>query len=143
MSHNIHFFTEGIAFRIQNKNKIRDWINNTAIEESKGTGEICIIFCDDNYLFRLNRKYLKHYTLTDIITFPLMEEANVISGDIYISLPRIIDNAKKFKQNRNDELKRVVIHGILHLIGYNDSSEKEREEMRAKENYYIKKFIVL
>jgi rRNA maturation RNase YbeY len=142
MINNIQFFTEGIAYRIQGKKKLRRWIIYTAAEENKSTGDICIILCDDNYLHKLNRKYLKHNTLTDIITFPLTEEESLISGDIYISLPRVIDNAKKFRQNRLDELHRVVIHGVLHLIGYNDSSAKEKAEMRVKENYYIEKLLI-
>jgi len=139
---NIQFFTEGITYRIQGKRKLKRWIICTAAEEHKSTGDICIILCDDNYLHSINREYLKQNTLTDIITFPLTEEESLIGGDIYISLPRVIDNAKKFRQNRLEEFHRVVIHGVLHLIGYNDSSAKEKSEMRAKENYYLEKLLI-
>ncbi len=142
MTNTIHFFTEGITYRLQGKRKLRRWITNTAAEENKITGEICIIFCDDSYLRRINRKYLKRNTFTDIITFPMIDQESIIGGDIYISLPRIIDNAKRFNQKRIDELHRVVIHGVLHLIGYNDSSEEQKGEMRAKENYYLEQLLL-
>jgi probable rRNA maturation factor len=139
----IHFFYEDIQYAIQSKRKIRKWIEYTAEEEKSIAGEICIIFCNDDYLNEINRKYLKHNTLTDIITFPLTNNPKIISGDIYISLPRVRENAKIFRQRVNDELHRVIIHGVLHLLGFNDKSEEEKEGMRLKEIYYLEKLTEL
>lgn len=86
---------------------------------------------------KYNRKYLKHNTLTDIITFPAEEEEGLVSGDIYISLPRVKENARKYKQRFKDELNRVMIHGILHLIGYDDQKAKEKENMHKLEDHYL------
>jgi rRNA maturation RNase YbeY len=89
----------------------------------------------------LNKKYLKHDTLTDIITFPLGEDQGSICGDIFISIDRVKDNAKKYNQRTQQEIRRVIIHGILHLIGYKDKSKKESELMRDKEEFYLSELI--
>lgn len=139
MSGTIHFFSEDISFRYREKDKTRRWITNSANEENVTAGEINIIFCDDTYLHKLNRKYLKHNTLTDIITFPILEEQGVISGDIFISIPRVKENAKIYHQRLSNELHRVIIHGVLHLIGYGDAAITEKAEMRQKENFYLER----
>jgi probable rRNA maturation factor len=139
MSGTIHFFSEEISFRYRGKDKTRRWITNSANEEKVTAGEINIIFCDDTYLHKLNRKYLKHNTLTDIITFPILEEQGIISGDIFISFPRVKENAKIYQQRLLNELHRVIIHGVLHLIGYGDTSIIEKDEMRQKENFYLER----
>ena len=95
-----------------------------------------MFFCSDNYLLKINQDYLKHDTYTDVITFNYVEE-NVISGDIFISIDRIKENASKVGIDFNMELARVAIHGILHLIGYNDKSSEETQEIRAKEDFYL------
>jgi rRNA maturation RNase YbeY len=105
--------------------------------EGRVPGEFNFIFCDDEYLMQLNYKYLKHRTLTDIITFPVEDENSTLCGDIFISIPRVKENAGKFNQTTADELHRVMIHGILHLAGYHDKSKQEKEEMRRKENHYL------
>jgi probable rRNA maturation factor len=139
MISSIHFFSENIPYNIRGKTKIRKWIGETITAENSITGELCFIFCDDDYLYTINRKYLKHNTLTDIITFPLGHDQNIISGDIFISIQRVRENANLFKQRINDELHRVIIHGVLHLLGYNDSTKAEKKLMSAKEDYYLKK----
>lgn len=139
MSKSIHFFNEDIKYTLRGKSNIRKWIIATATEENFNAGEICIIFCSDQYLAKINRKYLKHRTLTDIITFPIMEVDTVISGDIFISVPRVRENAIKFGVRMEDELHRVIIHGVLHLLGYRDASKPEKAGMRLKENYYLER----
>jgi probable rRNA maturation factor len=137
MTPEINFFTENIRYTVRKKGMLRRWILNTIEREGKVPGDINYIFCDDVYLSELNSKYLKHNSLTDILTFPADEENGSICGDIFISLPRIKENAVKFKQKAEDELHRVMIHGILHLAGYDDSTKSEKEIMTARENLYL------
>lgn len=139
MSKSIHFFNEDIKYTLRGKSNIRKWITETAEEENSSAGEICIIFCSDAYLAKINRKYLKHSTLTDIITFPLIDDDSIISGDIFISISRVRENSVKFGVRMKDELHRVIIHGVLHLLGYDDASKQEKAGMRLKENYYLEK----
>jgi probable rRNA maturation factor len=139
MMSSIHFFSENIQYKIRGKTQIRKWIGETVTEENSITGELCFIFCDDDYLYTINHKYLNHNTLTDIITFPIVVDQKIVSGDIYISIQRVRENAIVFKQRIDDELHRVVIHGVLHLLGYNDSTKAEKKRMSAKEDYYLKK----
>lgn len=106
--------------------------------ELKEAGDICLIFCSDDYLHEMNKKYLDHHYYTDIITFNYVEGA-VISGDLFISIDRIRENAKKFKVNFIEELYRVIIHGVLHLVGYNDKTTDEQRLMRGKEDFYLSK----
>jgi probable rRNA maturation factor len=139
MNESIHFFTEKIKYTVRGKKRLREWIIDTAQAENAITGEINFVLCDDEFLADINYKYLKSRTLTDIITFPMMEDESVISGDVFISLPRIRENAKKFGQTADDELHRVMIHGILHLLGYGDASPEEKRSMTRKENIYLDK----
>lgn len=134
MSESIRFFNENINYKLGKKKILRKWIKAVVKAEQYCAGEINFILCDDDYLSDLNIKYLKHNTLTDIITFPFNEENRIINGEIYISLPRVRENASKFKENIEDELHRVMIHGILHLMGYKDSSNEEKAKMHIKEN---------
>lgn len=138
MSELINFFSEEINFKLKNKIKIRKWICKVIEKEEHISGNINIIFCSDDFLMKLNRKYLKHNTFTDIITFPMTEEEKIIGGDLYISKERVFENAKTFKIKPTLEILRVIIHGILHLLGYDDRSEEERENMRRKEDFYLK-----
>jgi len=138
MKGEIHFFLENVTYTIRKKKLIREWILNTISREGKTGGSLNIILCDDDFLSELNYKYLNHRTLTDIITFPQDLDIKHVSGEIYISLQRVRENAGKFKQSIEDELHRVMIHGVLHLIGYNDSSETGRAEMRILEEKYLK-----
>jgi rRNA maturation RNase YbeY len=105
----------------------------------KKLGEINYIFCDDEYLLKVNQDYLDHDYYTDIITFDYVK-GKTISGDIFVSLPRILDNASTLSQNFEEEFNRVLAHGILHLCGYKDKTEEEQTQMRAKEDFYINQF---
>ncbi|OFY47713.1 MAG: rRNA maturation RNase YbeY [Bacteroidetes bacterium GWF2_41_31] len=113
------------------------WITQVILFENKKRGDITYIICDDDQLLEINLKFLNHDTYTDIISFPTSNNTNIISGEIFISLPRVIENAKLNQSKPFDEYSRVVIHGILHLIGYNDHTPEEKEEIRAKEDYYL------
>ena len=112
------------------------WINNSIINESKIVGQLCFIFCTDEYLLEKNIKFLKHDTYTDIITFDYCE-GDIISGDIFVSVERVTENANKFGVNFENELDRVIIHGVLHLAGYKDKSKEEANIMREKEDFYL------
>jgi probable rRNA maturation factor len=108
--------------------------------ENFDSGEITIVFCTDDYLLEMNKRYLNHDFYTDIITFDYSENG-VISGDLFISFDRVKDNADSFSVSVDNELKRVIYHGVLHLCGYKDKTEKDKKEMREKENYYLEKFV--
>ncbi len=117
--------------------KISSWITQAIENEGYKPGNINYIFVQDEELIRMNKKFLKHDTYTDIITFQTSENQDVISTEIYLSLDRILENSKKFNVLPQFELFRVMIHGILHLLGYDDHTEEEKTAMRAKENYYL------
>ena len=124
-------------FDLTYPNQLKNWIRMILRNEDHLEGDIIYIFCDDDFLLNTNMVFLKHDTLTDIITFPTSSSNKVISGEIYISLPRVKENSKKLNQDFNNELSRVLAHGVLHLVGYNDRTEAEKSEMRAKEDYYL------
>lgn len=130
-----------IDFEIKDSERTSEWIEQLIIEEGKEMGEITYIFCNDKFLLERNQKYLNHDTLTDIITFDYCK-GNVISSDIMISIDRVKENSTIFENSFSEELKRVMSHGILHLIGYNDHNEKDKKIMRERENYYINKFVI-
>jgi rRNA maturation RNase YbeY len=129
----ISYYAENISFRLKNKKIISDWIKKVILLEKRKLQSVSFVFCNDEYLLKLNQIYLKHQTLTDIITFDYNEDNN-IAGDIFISIERVKENAKVFNNSFNAELHRVMIHGILHLLGYNDKEASEKLAMRAKEN---------
>lgn len=143
MSSGIRFFSENISFTIKQKALIRIWVLETVIAENKKLKDLNVIFCSDDILFEINRKYMKHNTLTDIITFNFGEEADDILGEIYISIERVEENAKKYKKQFENELHRVIIHGVLHLIGYKDKKSQEKKEMKEKEDYYLTKLAIM
>ena len=128
-------------FLLQNSQEYTDWIIRAHLTEKKELGELNYIFCNDLYLSEINLKYLKHNTFTDIITFDnaLTDE---VSGDIFISTERVQENALLFGVSFEEELKRVMVHGVLHLMGYDDKTAPQREVMRNKENELIKLFHV-
>ena len=105
-------------------------------DENKEGGELNFIFCSDDYLLKINKEYLDHDYYTDIITFDYAEQ-NIISGDVFISKDRVLDNAEKFNVSFENEINRVMIHGVLHLLGYKDKTENERKQMRLKEEQYM------
>ncbi len=136
----IFFFNEDITYIIKDKQKVRKWVADTIKAEGfKRIGELNFILCSDAYLLEINKQYLHHDTFTDIVTFDSSEEDSVIAGDIFISVERIKENALKFKVPEQDELHRVIIHGVLHLCGYLDKKKEDKELMTAKENAYLAK----
>ena len=134
-----------IDFQYIDNNKLKNtehlslWINSVIKEERMVMGELVYILCNDEYLLKRNIQFLNHNTLTDVITFDYSKD-KIISGDILISTERVGENAKIFNVNYLTELHRVMVHGLLHLLGYNDKHEKEANTMREKENYYLNKF---
>ncbi|MCK5839317.1 MAG: rRNA maturation RNase YbeY [Bacteroidales bacterium] len=130
----ILFFNEEISYRVNDKRKIREWIRQVVYNWGNRLGEINIILCSDQYLHTLNITYLNHDSYTDILTFNQSDNKTIISGDIYISIERIKINAKKYKVRIVDELHRVIIHGVLHLMGGKDRSVAEKKEMRRAED---------
>jgi rRNA maturation RNase YbeY len=133
----INFFSE-TEFKLQNEEGIVNWISDAINSEKKILGEINYIFVSDEYLLNLNKTYLNHDTLTDIITFD-NSVGNILHGDIYISVERVQDNAIDFSVSFEEELHRVMIHGVLHLAGYRDKTDKEADEMRTRENHYLER----
>jgi len=125
--------------KLSNTEDINLWINNVIKEEEMIIGELVYVLCNDEYLLKKNIQFLNHNTLTDVITFDYSEK-KIISGDILISTERVVENAKIFNVNYLTELHRVMVHGLLHLLGYKDKIEKDANTMREKENYYLNKF---
>lgn len=132
----VRYFTEDIKFEFKGKLSNNKWLRLVASSEIRKIGDINIIFCSDNYILDVNMKYLQHDYFTDIITFDYCE-GNVLSGDLFISIDSVRANAEFYKTGFQDELNRVIVHGILHLIGYDDHSEEEIKVMRSKEDYYL------
>lgn len=131
------FFEDIDELQLEN-NIVSHQLEQMILLENKKPGNISVIFCSDDYLLDINIKYLNHNFYTDIVTFDYVEE-NLISGDLFISVDRVKENAKKFDQPFKKELFRVILHGVLHLIGYNDKTEEEQKMMRSKEDFYLKK----
>ena len=129
-------FNNLILSEVPVNKKVKNWIVKAILNENLKEGEVNYIFCDDNYLSELNIKYLKHNTLTDIISFDYTI-GKIISGDIFISIERVKENAELFNTKYVDELHRVMIHGVLHYCGYKDKTDEEKTQMRAKEDYYL------
>ncbi|MGK0387938.1 MAG: putative rRNA maturation factor [Maribacter sp.] len=129
---NIQYISEDIDFCIDDEKRISDWIMKVVQEEKKQIKSVTYIYCSDEYLYNINLTYLNHDTYTDIITFPL--SYSPIESDIFISIDRVKENAKKFAVDFKTELHRVVIHGILHLCGYKDKTDEEQALMTQKEN---------
>jgi len=137
----IHFFEENIKSRLTGKRKLSAFLQEMITEYLDVRGrDITYIFCDDAYLLEKNRQFLNHDTLTDIITFDLSENDNELAAEIYISAERVADNAEKFSVSYNNELHRVIFHGMLHLCGFKDKSAKDKAEMREMEDLYLNKY---
>lgn len=128
----ISFQAEDIEFEIKHPDAIRQWLKSIAAAESKALGLIEYIFCSDDFLLDINRTHLNHDYLTDIITFPI--NTTPIDANVFISIDRVRENAQLYKQSFEDELHRVMAHGLLHLLGYNDKSDEEKQQMRSKED---------
>lgn len=133
----IQFFSENVDFKLKNKTILKNWLLKSICNEGKKAENINFIFCTDDYLLEINRKFLNRNTLTDVITFDYSEQEKVVSGEIYMSYQRIVDNATKYDQSVDNEINRVIIHGVLHLVGYDDNTENQKEIMTQKEDYYL------
>ena len=133
----INFFEEDISFKLKNKTTVKQWVKATIEAEGYKLKELNYIFCSDQYLLTINQQYLNHDTYTDIVTFDNSEKDGIIEGDIFISIDRIRENAAKFSSGEVNELHRVIIHGVLHLIGYGDKSNSSKKQMREKEDAYL------
>ena len=129
-------FYEKTKFKLKNKLILKNWIKDTCKEEQKDVGDISVILYNSDDFLKINFKYLNHNNMTDVITFDYTIE-NKISGDIFINIDCIALNSKKYKNEFENELYRVIIHGVLHLLNYNDKTKKEKEEMRKKEDFYL------
>lgn len=136
----INFFNEDVALPGIKKRATTAWIRNVITDRGKKVGDISFIFCSDAYLLDVNKKYLDHDYYTDIITFDYVDGV-VVSGDIFISVDRVIDNAKSFRVLFNEELNRIIIHGVLHLLGFKDKSEVDKQRMTEEEDLCLKMLI--
>lgn len=132
----VNYFFENTTFRIKKKIIISNWVKSIIYSEKKKAGIICFIFCDDSYLAEINTQYLHRNNYTDVIAFDYSEN-NLVSGDIYISIERVEENAKIFEKLFIEELFRVMAHGVLHLTGYSDLNKAEKLVMTEKENIYL------
>lgn len=132
----ISFFFEDTDFVFKAKTLTRTWLKLVAESEIKRLGNINIIFCSDNYVLDINQKYLQHDYFTDIITFDYCE-GDKLSGDLFISVDSVRENSIEYRTEFPDELNRVIVHGVLHLIGYDDHTDEDVAMMRKKENYYL------
>ena len=128
-------------FELSDETAISNWLSQVILSESKKEGDINYVFCDDEYLYKINVEYLDHDTLTDIISFDY-SIGNELHGDIFVSVERVVDNAKDYEVTFDEELKRVLVHGILHYAGYKDKSEDDELKMRQKEEEKMAMFHV-
>ena len=132
----IHFHEKEASAGIKNKTLLKKWLKDMIVQEQACPGQINIVLTTDSYLLELNKKYLSRDYLTDVITFDYTEN-QVVGGDLFISVKRVMENSKKFEVAYKQELKRVIVHGVLHLLGYDDSNEKEIAMMRKMEDLYL------
>ncbi len=139
----VYFSTHDTKYCLKNKRRIIYWVKEISSIHNKKVGDISIIFTNDSYILEINKQYLKHNYFTDIITFDY-SNIDMIVGDIFISVDTVQSNALRFNTTFNDEILRVIIHGVLHLIGFNDKTDKEQQEMSDQENksleLYYKKY---
>ncbi len=139
----IGIFSVGVNFQVKQKRIIKAWMESIVQSESFHVKQINLIFCDDLFLLNINKQYLSHDYYTDIITFDLADsELNIVESEIYISVDSVLENSNNLKLSFSEELYRVIAHGILHLVGYNDKKKTERERMREKESQYIAKLLL-
>lgn len=127
-------------FKLNNEEQLTKWISGVIVSEGCTEDEINYVFCDDAYLHKLNMEFLKHDTLTDIISFDY-SIGKTLQGDVFISTERVVDNAKDFSVEFTEELQRVIVHGVLHYCGYKDKTDEDAKLMREKENFYLKQLV--
>ncbi|QHT67904.1 rRNA maturation RNase YbeY [Rhodocytophaga rosea] len=137
LTSNIEFFCEDISFSLPNPTLISEWIIYTIHSECYKFESLTIVFCSDQYLLSINQSFLQHDFFTDIITFDNSDVESVIEGDLFISIDRVSENSKTYNNSFIEELYRVIIHGVLHLLGYNDKASIDKILMKQKENYYL------
>ena len=137
MSSTILFFSEDITFHFKSIRKTKDWVRRVIQLEQQSLGELNYIFCSDDFLAKVNLRYLRHKSLTDIITFDTSRNEAIVEGEIYISIERVKENAAKFEVPFIQELHRVMVHGVLHLLGYSDKTPYQKKIMRKKEDAYL------
>jgi len=135
----IQFCIEDVAFSLKEKLKHKAWLTEVAKQEGKKILELTYVFCSDEYLLQINQEYLNHDTLTDIVTFDNSEDTKKIEGDIFISIERVKENGETLGTS-DTELKRVMVHGLLHLLGYKDKKKEDKTLMTEKEDLYIKQY---
>jgi probable rRNA maturation factor len=133
----IHFFTEDVNYVIKQKRILKEWLLSVIEDERYSLQELNFILCSDDYLLDLNQQYLDHDTYTDVITFDNSEQPKVVTGDIFISIDRIKENAATVKVIVSEELQRVMVHGTLHLLGYKDKSKAAKKQMTLREDHYL------
>lgn len=133
----LEFFNQDISFKLPNPRKTKSWIRQVIALENKSLEHLNYIFCSDEYLLSINQQYLNHDTFTDIITFDNSEDEDTIEGDIFISIERVRANAVELQKPFEEELHRVLIHGVLHLLGHTDKSPSDKSSMRKKEDAYL------
>lgn len=132
-----NFFTEDVKFFLPDSRVVSKWIRLVILQEARIHVNLNFVFCSDEYLRQINNKFLRHDTYTDIVTFDNSEHLGEVEGDIFISIDRVSENALKFKRPFFEELSRVIIHGVLHLIGYDDKTPSQKRQMRKKEDTYL------
>jgi len=136
----IKFFFEGVPNRFRRKKAIKESIDRLFKSEKQPFESLNYIFCDDKFILKINKKYLKHRFRTDVITFNLSEKSDLVEGEIYISIPTVKKNSRFYNVPFSHELQRVMVHGALHLCGYEDETDSDRKTMKAKEDHYLAKF---
>lgn len=134
MDHPIEFFSEDVEFELNNPEQVAEWIADIIERHERELSNLTYIFCSDEYLHEINVEYLDHDTLTDVITFNNADEEGIIEGDVFISIDRVRDNALDHGTSFDDELHRVIIHGVLHLLGFKDKTEEQEALMRKEED---------
>ena len=138
----VNYYFEDTAFKLKAKTKIKNWLKLVAESEVYTLGNVSVIFCSDNYILDINQRFLQHDYFTDIITFDY-SEGSKISGDLFISVDSVKENSIEYGTDFENELHRVIVHGILHLIGYDDHTDEDVRKMRSKENYYLSLYDLL
>lgn len=137
LEHLIEFFAEDTSYDLNKEDEVIQWLKDVIEAEKKGLDAITYIFCSDDYLLSINETYLKHDDYTDIITFPY--NADPIEGDVFISVERAKENAVKFNVSETEEIHRLLVHGLLHLLGYEDKSPESKKKMTELEDHYLTK----
>lgn len=132
----IRYDRQDTSFVFKNRRLNSKWLCSVAENEGRTIGQIAVVFCSDEYLLGVNRQFLKHNYYTDIITFDYCD-GNILSGDLLISVDCVRENARHYGSTFDEELHRVIVHGLLHLIGYDDHTEEDQKQMREKENQYL------